>query len=57
MPGVLLSAKAVADRLGLTKNTVLEYAQLGRIPAIRVSPRIVRFDWEEVVKALKRRKK
>ena len=49
----LLTAKEVADRLHVSTRTIILWARDGRIPEIRPSPRIRRYDWADVVHALK----
>jgi excisionase family DNA binding protein len=39
----LLTAREVADRLGLSVETVLRWAKRGRLPAIYLSSRAIRF--------------
>ena len=51
----LLTAEELAERLRVRPNTVKAWARDGRIPAIRLSPKIIRFDLDEVVEALRRR--
>lgn len=51
---VLLNAEELAKRLGMSWQSVLVMAREGRIPRIRISRNVVRFDWEEVMKALKK---
>jgi excisionase family DNA binding protein len=48
----LIGAREVARRLGMGRTTVLLFAREGRIPSVRVSPRIIRFAWAEVIRAL-----
>ena len=54
MPNELLTTEELADRLAVSPRTVAEWAKSGRIPEVRASERIRRFDWAEVVGALKR---
>ena len=51
----LLTAEQVADRLHLKPLTVRQWARRGRIPSIKISHKVTRFDWEQVVATLKRR--
>ena len=53
MEGKMLSAEELAERLGLTVRKVLELANEGLIPEVRVSERIRRFDYDDVIAALK----
>ncbi|HUX02555.1 MAG: helix-turn-helix domain-containing protein [Phycisphaerae bacterium] len=51
---VLLTARELGERLAVSPSTVIQWAKDGRIPEVRPSPRIRRFDWGDVVAALKR---
>lgn len=57
MPDELLTAAQLAKKLGLRQNTIYEMASQGRIPSVRISSHAVRFDWGEVLAALKGKKK
>ena len=50
----LLTVEEVAERLRLTSETILRWAREGKIPAIRISPKVLRFDWDAVYQALTR---
>jgi excisionase family DNA binding protein len=50
----LLTATELADRLRVKPSTVLDWQRAGRIPAIRLSHKILRFNLGDVVAALKR---
>ncbi|MGE0190442.1 MAG: helix-turn-helix domain-containing protein [Planctomycetota bacterium] len=52
-PDVPLTATAVARRLGVRPKTVLLWARQGLIPALRLTARVVRFDWEAVLDAVR----
>ena len=54
MANELLTTEELADRLAVSPRTVIEWAKMGRIPEVRASQRIRRFDYEDVVAALKR---
>ena len=54
MADQLLTAAEVAERLAVSPSTVIRWAKARRIPEVRPSPRIRRFDWGDVVVALKR---
>jgi excisionase family DNA binding protein len=41
--GRLLTARQVADRLGLSVETVLRWAKRGKLPAVYLSSRAIRF--------------
>lgn len=51
----LLTADDVARRLQVKPETVKGWARDGAIPAVRLSPKVVRFDFGAVVDALKAR--
>jgi excisionase family DNA binding protein len=48
----LSTAREIAEILGVSTWTVYDWARSGRIPAIRATPRIVRFDADAVLAAL-----
>lgn len=48
----ILTAEELSKRLKVSPDTVLLWAQQGKIPKIKVSAKTVRFDWQEVVRAL-----
>jgi excisionase family DNA binding protein len=47
-----LTADQLADRLHVRPRTVQEWARRGRIPTVRLSPKVVRFRWSTVLAAL-----
>ena len=51
----LLDKVGLARRLGVSPETVTKWAREERIPEIRISAKVRRFDYEEVVSALKQR--
>ena len=53
----LLTAKELAQILGVSQRTVLSYRLYGRIPGIQLSGTTIRFDLDEVLAALKRESK
>jgi excisionase family DNA binding protein len=55
MAGELMTAEELAERLAVSPRTVIEWAKSGRIPEVRASERIRRFDYEDVVAALKKK--
>ena len=48
----LLTAEEVAQRLRIQPETVRTWARQGLIPAIRLSPKVVRYDLAAVVNAM-----
>jgi len=52
----LLDKDELAERLRVHFGTVVKWEKEGRIPSIRISPRVIRFDFAEVVAALKKRR-
>lgn len=50
----LLTAAQLAERLKVRPSTVREWAKTGRIPEIRISAKVRRFDLAEVDAALRR---
>jgi excisionase family DNA binding protein len=53
---VLLTARELGERLAVSPSTVIQWAKAGRIPEVRPSPRIRRFDYADVMAALKRQR-
>ena len=51
----LLTAEQLAARLGVKPRTVKAWLQAGLIPAIRLTPKVIRFDLDKVVSALEQR--
>lgn len=49
----LITASELAERLRMKPKTIIGLAREGKIPRIKLSRRIVRFDYEEVVQAMK----
>jgi len=53
----LLTAEQLAKRLGVRPRTVNEWLRAGLIPATRLTPKVIRYDLEQVVTALEQREK
>ena len=49
----LLTAEELAERLAVSARTVITWARSGRIPEVRLSRRTRRFDYADVLQALK----
>jgi excisionase family DNA binding protein len=49
----LLTVDQVADRLQIRPRTVKAWARQGRIPAVKLSAKVVRFVWAAVLAALR----
>ena len=49
----LLDKVALGSKLGVAPETVARWARQGRIPAIRISAKVRRFDYAEVLVALR----
>lgn len=49
------TAEELAERLTLKPKTIREWARQGVIPSLRISPKVIRFDFDEVEEALKQR--
>lgn len=50
-----LTTEELAKKLRLKPDTVRELARRGKIPAIRISPKVIRFDPTAVDDALRQR--
>lgn len=51
----LLTTEELAERFAVSPRTIIEWAKAGLIPEVRLSHRIRRFDFAEVVTAVKER--
>lgn len=49
----LLTFDELAEELGVRRSTVERWARQGRIPKVQASAKIVRFDLDDVIDALK----
>ena len=49
----LLTAEQVGEKLGLRPSTICALARSGKIPRVKLTGRIIRFDWNDVVAAMK----
>lgn len=50
-----LTAEELAKKLRVKSDTIRELARRGKIPAIRISPKVIRFDPAAVDDALRQR--
>ncbi len=57
MENDLLTAEQMADRLAVKPRTIREWFRAGLIPATRLSPKVIRYNLDDVVTALKERQK
>jgi excisionase family DNA binding protein len=55
MMSELLTADELAGRLRVKASTIKKWTRAGWLPAVRVSPKVVRFDLVEVDRALRER--
>jgi len=51
----LITTEELAQRLGVTPATVIRWAREGNIPEVRLSCRTRRFDYEDVLRAVRER--
>lgn len=49
----LLTAPEVGRRLRVSAETVRTWARNGAIPSVRINPKVIRFDMEQVIVALR----
>lgn len=52
MVNEFLTAEQVGHRLNLSPQTVKKWAAKGKIPYLRISPKVLRFEWHEVKQAI-----
>lgn len=52
----LIDTAELAKHLGIQPSTVRAWVRAGRIPAVRITPKVIRFDIGDVIKSLKMRK-
>ena len=53
--GTLVTAEEIARLIGVTRRTISAWARKGKIPRIKITGKVVRFDPDQVVRALKSR--
>jgi len=49
----LETAEAMADRLGVSPRTIRDWARTGKIPCVRITAKVVRFDVADVLQSLR----
>jgi excisionase family DNA binding protein len=49
----LLTVNQLAERLHIKPRTVQAWARRGRIPAVKLSAKVVRYEWPAVLAALR----
>jgi hypothetical protein len=49
----LLTLTQLAHRLSLRPRTVQIWVRHGRIPVLRITPKVLRFEWDQVLEALR----
>lgn len=54
LPSRMVGSREVAKAFGVHARTIANWSRRGIIPGYRLSPRVVRFDMEEVREAIKR---
>jgi excisionase family DNA binding protein len=50
--GEFLTARQIAEVLQVSESTVRKLARAGRIPAVRLTPRLTRYNLQSVLRAL-----
>jgi len=48
----IVTAEKLAEQLSLKPKTIREWARQGKIPSLRISPKVIRFNPDEVLLAL-----
>ena len=51
----LLTTQELADKLCVRPCTIRDWARAGKIPEIKISPKVRRFDYAEVLDSLRKR--
>jgi predicted site-specific integrase-resolvase len=50
---LLVNRKAIALLLGVAERTVGTWTREGRIPCVRITAKVIRYDADDVIRALK----
>jgi len=53
----LVTAESLADRLAVKPRTIRDWARTGKIPSVRITSKVIRFDVDEVYRALQENEK
>ena len=48
----LITAEELAEQLRLKPKTIHDWARKRKIPSIKISPKVIRFDFDEVLQSL-----
>jgi DNA-binding CsgD family transcriptional regulator len=51
--GTLVTAEEIARLIGIAPRTVRHWGRMGKIPRVKITAKVVRFDLGDVLKALK----
>ena len=49
----LLTTDQLAERLNVKPRTIQGWGRTGRIPSVRISHKVIRYDWQKVFEALR----
>ena len=52
-----LTAEEIAEKLRVPVSTVREWSREGVIPSVRISHKVIRYEWAEVVKAIQQHRR
>jgi excisionase family DNA binding protein len=51
----LMTAEELAESLAVSPDTIREWTRKRLIPAVHISPKVVRYDWHTVLRELAKR--
>lgn len=57
MENELLTTRQLAKRLRVTIHTIRRWAREGKLPHLRIGPKVIRFSWLEIQNAVKKLRK